>query len=84
MPVLKKNTFRYFLAKEVHRDTTICLELSSRDLPRIGLVTAFIVDSVLGILEQQMASINDMLLGLRRSLLYIVDSSECDWLFYGM
>jgi len=32
-PALKTNAFRYFLAKVVRRDTTICLELSSGDLP---------------------------------------------------
>ena len=37
---------------------------------------AFIVDGVLGILEQQMASINNMLPGSRRSVPYIVDTSE--------
>ena len=35
-PALKTNAFRYFLAKVVRRDTTICLELSSGDLPSIG------------------------------------------------
>ena len=35
-PALKTNAFRYFLAKVVHRDTRICLELSSGDLSSIG------------------------------------------------
>ncbi|KAI0003245.1 high-temperature-induced dauer-formation protein-domain-containing protein [Russula compacta] len=40
---------------------------------------AFIVDGVLGILEQQMASINNMLPGSRRSVPYIVDTIILFW-----
>jgi hypothetical protein len=44
---------------------------------------AFIVDGIFGILEQQMASVNNMLPGSRRSVPYIVDTSEdCDLLFH--
>ncbi|KAI0287914.1 high-temperature-induced dauer-formation protein-domain-containing protein [Russula brevipes] len=40
---------------------------------------AFIVDGVHGILEQQMASINNMLPGSRRSVPYIVDTIVLFW-----
>ncbi|KAN0107122.1 High-temperature-induced dauer-formation domain containing protein [Russula decolorans] len=40
---------------------------------------AFIVDGVLGILEQQMAYINNMLPGSRRSVPYIVDTITLFW-----
>ncbi|KAI0303392.1 high-temperature-induced dauer-formation protein-domain-containing protein [Multifurca ochricompacta] len=40
---------------------------------------AFIVDGILGILEQQMASINNMLPGSRRSVPYIVDTIILFW-----
>jgi hypothetical protein len=43
---------------------------------------AFIFDGIFGILEQQMASINNMLPGSRRSVPYIVDTSECYYLSF--
>ena len=43
---------------------------------------AFIVDGVLGIIEEQMAYINNMLPGSRRSVPYFVDTSEGRQSFY--
>jgi hypothetical protein len=51
------------------------IELSGCPQHRTGDF-AFIVDGVLGIIEQQMAYINNMLPGSRRSVPYIVDTSE--------
>ena len=42
----------------------------------------FIVDGVLGIIEEQMAYINNMLPGSRRSVPYFVDTSEGRQSFY--
>jgi hypothetical protein len=76
-PTPRTNAFRYFLAKLVHFSDF----LAFRKLTLFQHRTqdfAFIVDGIIGIFELQLASMNNLLPGARKSLPYVTETGEFD------
>ena len=79
-PTAKTNAFRYFIAKLV----SVCLirgryvgcyvELFMQHRPNDF---AFILSGMVGIFEDQMASVNGLLPGAKKSVPYMVEASKC-------
>lgn len=76
-PTPRTNAFRYFLAKLVSvLSFCVRLMLNTRLRQHRTQDFQFIIDGILGILEQHIASHNNLLPGSKRSVPYVVEASK--------
>jgi hypothetical protein len=77
-PTARTNSFRYFLAKLVSNAPFPCSLFKKLEqiLQHRTQDFAFIVQGVIGIFEQQMASTNNLLPGAKKSVPYVIDTGK--------
>jgi len=77
-PTARTNSFRYFLAKLVSSAPFIYLfYFKNRNILQHRTQDfAFVVEGIIGIFEQQMASTNNLLPGAKKSISYVIDTGK--------
>lgn len=78
-PTTKTNAFRYFLAKLVSGGVHFYIFWLGRSSSRLQHRTqdfAFIVEGVISVFAQEMASVNNLLPGAKKSIPYVVDTGK--------